>query len=423
MLNRPLTLAALANAAVPGLSPAQVEGVAMRPGAPYQVAIVTDEDDNRWQVRSALTTAAGAALDQAERLAHLLGKRLSFQVPHLAGTTTAKNGSSVAVYRQLPGQPLGWRDLVPRSEEARSLGRALAELHDIDPRVYDEAGLPSYDADAYRSRRLSELDRAASTGHVPPRLLGRWERALEEVSLWRFATTPTHGALHDGDVLVEDGDVVAVDSWDTAAVSDPASDFAVLSLMASPEAVDTVVEAYAQSRRERPDTHLERRIRLASELRRVSGLMEAANSDDDLLVDRRAAALRRLDEERHDDESLLPPPVRRRTAGGAPVVETPPPPEVDPADIEVVEVRESNDEDETLEIPQVEGDDEDAYDDEGIEDAGTDVELEDAGTEDAGTEDAATEDAATEDEPPASRDTDETQPIRRKTPDPDLHAG
>ncbi|WP_050668801.1 phosphotransferase [Luteipulveratus halotolerans] len=437
MSSRPLALAALATAAVPGLRPVQVQGLAVRPGAPYQLAVVTTDDDRRLQVRSARTTAAAAALDQTERLATLLAKRLTFAMPRLVGSVTARDGSTVGVVHLLPGSPVTWRDLQPRSEEARSLGRCLAELHDTDPRVYDEAGLPSYDADSYRSRRLAELDRAASTGHVPPGLLNRWERALEEVSLWRFATTPTHGGLHDGDVRVADGEVVALDSWEGAAVSDPAADFALLSLMAAPDAVDTVVESYAQSRRERPDTHLERRIRLAAELRRVTLLMEAAAAEDDPLVDRRAAALRRLEERTADDESLLPPPVARRTTATAPAA--PAEPAVDPADIEVVTVRESNDEDETLEIPQMD-DEEDVDSSRSAPDVSAapgstavSAALPEASPADSATtsSDVGTihgQDDADDDPHDIRRRRDDlrdavTEPIRRDRSDPDAHAG
>ena len=78
---------------------------------------------------------------------------------------------------------------------------APAALHNTAPGLYEEAGLPAYDADAYRTRRLVELDRAAATGRVPTTLLTRWETALEDVTLWRFAATPAHGNLTGDHVL------------------------------------------------------------------------------------------------------------------------------------------------------------------------------------------------------------------------------
>ena len=94
-------------------------------------------------------------------------------------------------------------------------------------------GAPSYDADGYRSRRLAVLDRAAGTGLVPAALLARWERALEEVSLWRFPTCVTHGPLEGHDVFWN-GHVSAISSWENASVSDPADDFAWLTAVGAP---------------------------------------------------------------------------------------------------------------------------------------------------------------------------------------------
>ena len=55
--------------------------------------------------------------------------------------------------------------------------------------------MPVYDAETCRTRHLADLDRGAATGHVPTALLSRWERALEDVTAWRFAPTPVHGDL------------------------------------------------------------------------------------------------------------------------------------------------------------------------------------------------------------------------------------
>ena len=65
----------------------------------------------------------------------------------------------------------------------------------------ERGGPPAHEPATYGPRRRSDLDRAAATGHVPTALLARWERSLEEGSLWRFAPTPTHGDLTGDEVL------------------------------------------------------------------------------------------------------------------------------------------------------------------------------------------------------------------------------
>ncbi|NHN56486.1 phosphotransferase [Calidifontibacter sp. DB0510] len=353
MLRPPAVLAALADAAVPGLRPRSFAAMPTRPGDRFQSVRVIDADDRDWTVRMSLSPADGAGLEQADRFASLLAKRVPFAVPRVEGRLVLPDRTAVIVQRSLPGSPSVWRELAAGDDLARSLGRALAVLHEVDPRVADEAGVPAYDADGYRARRLATLDRAATTGLVPSGLLARWERALEEVSLWKFATCVTHGPLEGHDVLSDGGEVRAITGWERAAVGDPADDFAALHSLAPQDAFDTVLETYAGARSEAPDGHLVRRIRLSAELQRVTALLEAVQADDEPMVERRAAALRRLDEQTEHDESLLPATPRPRPVLVEPLEEEP----FEPGDIEAVEVREADEDEETVEIPTNDQDD------------------------------------------------------------------
>ena len=346
-------LAALADAAVPGLRPIGYAAAPDSPGDPFQSAHIIGRDDKQWTVRVALTAGTGAAMELSDQLLRLLARRLPFAIPHIEGSLTTDDGCFVAVIPRLPGAPALWRDLAPDSQHARAVGRAIAQIHTLDPRLIDEAGLPSYDADAYRARRLAALDRAAETGLVPTGLLARWERALEEVSLWKFATRVTHGPLEAAHVFYDDDGVAAITGWEEAALSDPAVDFAPLWALGDPRTFDTVLETYAANAPDSADLHLERRIRLVGELQRISALMEAVNTGDQTLIDRRTAALRRLDEATQGDLSLLPPEVagHRLTVVGDNYADYTAAQPVDPAQIEVVESAEYPAEDETVEIP------------------------------------------------------------------------
>ncbi|WP_431842293.1 phosphotransferase [Calidifontibacter indicus] len=317
MLRSPEVLAALADAALPRLLPRSVAALPTRVTDKFQQALIEGADGAAWTVRLSRSPAAGAAAEQADAFARLLTKRVPFAVPTAEGRMTLADRNLVTVQPRLPGDPMVWRGLTAGSAEATGVGRALAALHDVDPRVADEVGAPSYDADGYRSRRLAVLDRAAGTGLVPAALLARWERALEEVSLWRFPTCVTHGPLEGHDVFWN-GHVSAISSWENASVSDPADDFAALWVLAAPEAFDTVLETYSAARSEAPDKHLERRIRLSAELQRVTVLLDAVTADDEDLIDRRTAALRRLGEQTVDDESLMPAAPRVRVSAAQP---------------------------------------------------------------------------------------------------------
>ena len=165
---------------------------------------------------------------------------------------------------------------------------------------------------------------------MPTTLLTRWETALEDVTLWRFAPTATHGDLTGDQVLAvftDDADAAtgkirAVTGWEDAKVADPADDFAALVADARPEAVETVLEAYSHTRVERPDPNLLVRARLVAELGLLTTLMVALARKDVGAVEVLTTQLRRLDDAVHASEepddyrrtSLAPVGPRRRTA-------------------------------------------------------------------------------------------------------------
>jgi macrolide phosphotransferase len=263
-----------------------------------------------------MTAAAGAQMDVSVSLLGLLARRLPFSVPAPKGFVALSEGCQAVVYPYIVGRPLDFAHLPAGPGIAAELGRALAALHNLDLALCDEAGLPSYDADTYRTRRLADLDRAAATGHVPTGLLSRWERSLEDVSMWRFAPTATHGDLTGDEVLAvfnDEGDATSgrirgLTGWENAKVADPADDFATLVTQASPAAFDSVLEAYAHTRVDRPDKYLERRARLAGELKLVSELLTAAGSGNQAGIESCSKKLRQLDARTFDDvdEPVLP---------------------------------------------------------------------------------------------------------------------
>ena len=314
-MRKPGYLAALASSAVPGLDPVAVRAARGLPGNRCDVAFVTDTQRRAWVVRVPTTPAVGAQLDTSVPLLSLISRRLPFQVPSPRGFVGVPEGRAM-VYPFLHGRSVVLGETPPGPGVAAELGRALAALHNVDRGVFEEAGLPAYDAESYRRRHLADLDRAAATGHVPTALLSRWERALEDVSAWRFAPTPVHGDLGGGRVLVSFTDeedsgtasVRAVTGWEHASVADPADDFAAVADECTAEAFESVLEAYAVARIERPDRHLRLRARLAAELRALRRLLDAVTAAEPQLITRRAAELRALDERTSDQPDLVPPP-------------------------------------------------------------------------------------------------------------------
>ncbi len=285
----PLTLAALATAAVPGLDARSARPVE-DPGD-YDTAVVTDADGARWTVRAPRSLQAGAALEaEAELLGSLQHYAesgvLSFAVPRVSGTALLPEGGRAVVHPALEGEPLDVDSLRPGPGLAADLGRVLASVHELPRTIVDDAGLPGYEVEEYRARRMAELDEAAATGKVPPTLLRRWETALEDVSLWRFQPVVVHGDLGPEQVLVARGRVVAVTDWASARVADPADDLAWLLVSAPPEAVDSIMEAYQLRRTELTDKHLLDRALLVGELALARWLLHGVrNGLDDVVAD------------------------------------------------------------------------------------------------------------------------------------------
>ena len=278
-------LAALASAAVLDLEPvgARTLGTAGE-AEDVDVAEVTDTQDRRWVVRAPRTSAAAALLEQEWRFLGALTELLPFVVPQVAGTVELPDGGRAGVQPALEGARIDLASLAPGPGLAAALGRALAAVHDLPISVAEAAELPTYTATEYRRRRLAELDRAAATGHVPPGLLARWERALEEAGAWRFTPCVVHGDLAAESVLVRGAEIAAIVDWGQARVADPADDLSWLVAGAPAAATESVLEAYAHHRRDAPDRDLLRRARLSGELAVARWLLHGVTSGAESVV-------------------------------------------------------------------------------------------------------------------------------------------
>lgn len=321
---------------MPGLDPMSVQEVVGGADEHFDVAFVQDTQQRRWVVRAPRTEVAAAHMDASLAMLSLLVRRVPFAVPAAKGFAPIPGIGRAAVHSYIPGYPLDLSALLPGHPVTAELGRTVAMIHNVDRALFDEAGLASYDAETYRRRHLAEIDRGAATGRVPAGLLARWEEALDDVRLWRFAPTPVHGALSGSDVLVTFPDradaaratIRGVTGWEAAKVADPADDFAALVAEARPEVVDAVLTAYAHVRVERPDEHLLARARLVSELEQLATLLRAVAARDEVATEATTARLRRLDDTVHSEGAsrrlrIVPaPPVSgTATTASVPAVE------------------------------------------------------------------------------------------------------
>jgi len=313
-----LTLAALSTAAVPGMD--VVDARLLDSDGSNDVAVVIDSARRHWIVRAPRDAAAGAGLEAETELLRSLADHvdagdLPFAVPTPVGFATLPEGGRAVVHPEVPGLPLQAERLQPGPGLARSVGRAIAALHELPTALVEDAGLPSYAAEEYRQRRLSEVDEAARTGRVPARLLRRWEESLENVALWRFRPVITHGDLNGDHILVAQQSVNGIVDWSECQVADPADDLSWLLVAASPEAVESILEAYQLARTESADAHLVDRALLAGELALARWLLHGVRSERKDVVDDAVEMLLDLDEAVHGE--------------GEPTVDAPDGPEAD----------------------------------------------------------------------------------------------
>jgi hypothetical protein len=138
-------------------------------------------------------------------------------------------------------------------------------LHSLQIDAIADSGLPQYDSAAILHQKVSELDRMAATGRVPAQLLSRWEQALEDIGLFRFHSTITHGGLSSDAVLINGQQVVGLTNWNAMSIGDPAEDFRWLSGGALPSTFEDAMLHY-RAARPSADENFAQRAMLYSEL-------------------------------------------------------------------------------------------------------------------------------------------------------------
>ncbi|WP_457950726.1 macrolide 2'-phosphotransferase [Pseudarthrobacter sp. alpha12b] len=287
MRRKPIELAAIATAAVPGLTPTAVSSAPDDP-ADFDSALLLDSEGKRWRVRSPRHAEASARLETEflvlRAFAPAVRAELPFLMPTVAGSVRLGTLTTF-VYSHLSGSTRSVEELTSGPASlAREIGSALAAVHDLPRSLVSNADLPSYTPNEFRQRRLNELDQAATTGKIPAALLRRWEHAMEDVSLWRFNPCVVHGDLHEDNLLVESGRVTAVTGWTDLRIGDPADDFAWLVASNEQDFIDAVLKSYTSSRRDVPDQHLLRRAALSAEFALAQYLVKGLAAGDQEMV-------------------------------------------------------------------------------------------------------------------------------------------
>ena len=293
-------LAAIATAAVPGLSAVQA-GRLPEDSADFDSALIVDSKGKRWRVTSPRHVDASMKLETEQSALNTLTAAaratLPFSVPTIAGTVI-QGQLRTFVYHHLVGHVLDLQELETEQgrELAREIGRAIAAIHALKHDLVEDSGLPVFEAEDVRRGMLSQLDHVAESGKVPPELLRRWEEMMENVAWWKFNTTVVHGDLHEERLFINDGRLQAVTGWSALRVGDPAADLAWVLGIENPDTVDAIFDAYAEARGQLGDDDLRNRAMLAAEFALASWLSGALTHADQGQIDQAEASLQQLNE-------------------------------------------------------------------------------------------------------------------------------
>ncbi|WP_394939068.1 macrolide 2'-phosphotransferase [Psychromicrobium sp. YIM B11713] len=298
MRRTPMELAAVASAAVPGLT---LTAAAYQPddAADFDSAVLLDADRKRWRVRAPKHLEASTRLETELQVLRAFSPAVRAELPFLLPTVagTLRIGElTTFVYSHLAGRVETVEDLVSGGRAvATEIGAAMAAIHDLPITLVQGADLPVYSANEFRQRRLNELDQAATTGKIPAALLRRWEHALEDVALWKFNPSVVHGDLHEDNILMQDQRLIAITGWTDLRVGDPSDDFAWLTAIENQDFVTAVQESYAAARHELPDRHLNRRAALSAEFALAQWLVRGVSAGDQQMVDEAEQMLHTLE--------------------------------------------------------------------------------------------------------------------------------
>lgn len=295
MASTPLTLAALATSAVPGLEVSGVRGHTSSGGGSFFSAVIASE---RGELIVRVPTHPGAEVQQsAELLGHAAlteGARtqLPFDVPRTLGLTRAGDTRAV-VSTFLDGEHATLATLADDSVMLQRLAEAIAAVHELPVQVVHDGGLPVRNAEEVRLLAARLVQRAVESGVLPATVRQRWEEMLRPGPLWSFEPTVVHGSLDADALLVSENRITGVLGWNELGIGDPAADLAWL-LQAGNEVFETALAHYTVQRGVTGQQELTARAKLYHELDVAKWLLHGLESHDQSIVDDAVTMLDKL---------------------------------------------------------------------------------------------------------------------------------
>jgi hypothetical protein len=283
-------LAALASAALPGLSVSGVHGGGRTNPSDDQAgidhAIVQDNTGRHYDVFASSTQKGRSRLVKRAEAARTLQRSrqlsgLGFDIDRVIGFSEAGKTSSTGEYCVLvtaavegEARPLNMLTL----DDCASVGTALAAIHRQQPELPDKNR--SYSTGQIRTQLTSWIQRLRRAGHVPAAITSSWSNIIETDGLWSFSTCFVHGGLADGDLLFSDSTICAITNWQNMQINDPARDLAWIFSKLDETHRDALMGAYGRMMGARLDSLILLRANLWLQMEQVGDFIEALRHAD-----------------------------------------------------------------------------------------------------------------------------------------------
>lgn len=248
--NKYIALAALASAA---MHKAKIVGTAL-PQSKTEDFLSTNviTDDNK-EYTVIAPRSKSAALNLVRHTSILLSLNIArehgdFNISTLLPVASCpiQNVGKAYICETIIGKPLDDNDLFTSSRFASAIAKALASLHSLDETIAIDNSLPIYSVKDIQNRLLSDLDEGMQTRKLPEFLFSRWEKMIEDVSLWRLNPCMIHSNLSADSFYVKNYVVTGMSDFSDMHIGDPAQDFAWLFGVASPDTISRVFTVYNQ---------------------------------------------------------------------------------------------------------------------------------------------------------------------------------
>ncbi len=214
------------------------------------------------------------------------------------------NVGKAYIFEPVVGRPLDDADLFTSTSYASAVAKAISSLHSLKDTIAINNSLPAYTVTDIQRRLLSDLDEGMQTRKLPKALFSRWEKMIEDVSLWRLTPCVIHANLSADSFYVKSYMVSGIVDFTNMHIGDPAEDFAWLFGVASSDTLNRVFKVYNQLNPQPDFKSFVERAKLHSELMILKWLLHGVHTNNNEIVEDAAQMLSELSDSITAEEEM-----------------------------------------------------------------------------------------------------------------------